>query len=146
MFVTIFKMKLDYEKEDEMIVIPQRLERQVKQEYALMGNKYVGFGDANGNCFMPERRSFTDNSIVLNTGKKNNSIMTDKLVAPYSTDGKSFSTTNTLWSSKGETTLCAQKNWAVANKTNNKQQTTSNQAIKQSSNQAIKQSNNEIHY
>ena len=42
MFVTIFKMKLDYEKEDEMIVIPQRLERQVKQEYALMGNKYVG--------------------------------------------------------------------------------------------------------
>ena len=42
MFVTIFKMKLDYEKEDELIVIPQRLERQVKQEYALMGNKYVG--------------------------------------------------------------------------------------------------------
>ena len=38
------------------------------------------------------------------------------LVAPYSMDGKSFSTTNTLWSSKGETTLCAQKNWAVNNK------------------------------
>ena len=35
-------MKLDYEKEDEMIVIPQRLERQVKQEYALIGTKYVG--------------------------------------------------------------------------------------------------------
>ena len=72
-------------------------------------------GDASGNCFMPERRSFTDKSIVLNTGKKNSSILTDKLVAPYSIDGKSFSTTNKLWSSKGETTLCAQKNWAVNN-------------------------------
>ena len=42
LFVDSLQMKLDYEKEDEMIVIPQRLERQVKQEYALIGTKYVG--------------------------------------------------------------------------------------------------------
>jgi hypothetical protein len=41
LFVDSMRMKLDYEKEDELIVIPQRLERQVKQEYALIGNKYV---------------------------------------------------------------------------------------------------------
>ena len=42
LFVDSLRMKLDYEKEDELIVIPQRLERQVKQEYTLIGNKYVG--------------------------------------------------------------------------------------------------------
>ena len=31
------------ENEDELIVIPQRLERQVKQEYTLIGAKYVGY-------------------------------------------------------------------------------------------------------
>ena len=43
-------MKLDYEKEDELIVIPQRLERQVKQEYALIGTKYVGHNSIPNIC------------------------------------------------------------------------------------------------
>ena len=72
-------------------------------------------GDASGNCFMPQQKSFTDKTIVLNTGKANSSILSDKTLAPYSLDGQSFSTTNTLWSSKGETIICAQKNWANNN-------------------------------
>jgi hypothetical protein len=71
--------------------------------------------DASGNCTMPTEKSFTDKTILLNTGKTNSSIMTDKTVAPYSTDGRSFNTTNLLWSSKGETTICAQKTWANNN-------------------------------
>ena len=72
-------------------------------------------GDAKGNCFMPKQKSFTDKTILLNTGKANSSILSDKTVAPYSLDGQSFSATNSLWSSKGESTICAQKNWANNN-------------------------------
>jgi phosphopantetheine adenylyltransferase len=41
-FVDSLRMKLDYENEDELIVIPQRLEKRVKEQYALIGAKYVG--------------------------------------------------------------------------------------------------------
>lgn len=71
--------------------------------------------DSKGNCFKPMAKSFNDSSILLNTGKPKSKILTNRNVAPYSTDGRSFSTKNPLWTSKGETTLCAQKNWAVNN-------------------------------
>ena len=71
--------------------------------------------DSKGNCFKPVQKSFNDNSILLNTGKPKSSLLKDRNIAPYSTDGKSFNTKNPLWTSKGETTLCAQKSWAVSN-------------------------------
>lgn len=41
-FVDSLRMKLDYENEDELIVIPQRLEKRVKEQYTSIGAKYVG--------------------------------------------------------------------------------------------------------
>lgn len=67
-------------------------------------------------CVMPTKKSFTDNSIFLNTGKKSNgAVLSDPKIAPYSTNGNTFSTIDPLWTSKGETSICAQKNWALKN-------------------------------
>ena len=71
--------------------------------------------DSKGNCFIPERKSFSDKSVILNTGNSGCSLLSKKNVAPYSSDGRSFSSKNPLWTSKGETTICAQKNWSINN-------------------------------
>lgn len=41
-FVDSLQLKLDYEKDDELIVIPQRQEKLVKDHYNLIGTRYVG--------------------------------------------------------------------------------------------------------
>lgn len=71
---------------------------------------------ADNSCKMPVQTSFNNQSIILNTGNnKNGLILSDPKIAPYSIDGYSFSTKNPLWASKGETVMCAQKNWANSN-------------------------------
>lgn len=65
--------------------------------------------DGSGNCAMPTVLS-SDLSSPLNTGGQ--STLGTSSVAPYSKDGKTFSITNTLWTSGGKSTLCAQKSWA----------------------------------
>jgi hypothetical protein len=41
--VTNFKIRLDYENENELIVIPPNLEEELKEKYAGIGRKYVGY-------------------------------------------------------------------------------------------------------
>ena len=43
--VTNFKIRLDYENENELIVIPPNLEEEIKEKYVSIGRKYVGFTD-----------------------------------------------------------------------------------------------------
>jgi hypothetical protein len=66
-----------------------------------------------GNCTMPTTKSFTDDSIFLNSGGKNS--LGPQNIAPYSNDTKSFDTKNIKWESGGESQICAQKSWANQN-------------------------------
>ena len=43
--VTNFKIRLDYENENELIVIPPNLEEEIKEKYVGIGRKYVGYTD-----------------------------------------------------------------------------------------------------
>lgn len=68
--------------------------------------------DVSGNCFYPTTSSFTDKSKKINTGdltglEKNSSI------APYSKDGKSFNVDDKHWFSGGQSSVCAQRDWAI---------------------------------
>ena len=69
--------------------------------------------DGSGNCIMPTTYSWNDNSSYLNAGKGN--LLANSSAAPYSADGKTFSPTNPLWASRGASSVCAQKDWAVNN-------------------------------
>jgi hypothetical protein len=70
--------------------------------------------DSSGHCSMPTQPSFANPSMILNMGGLT-TLGSSATIAPYSTDGKSFDTTNPLWSSGGQSTICAQKAWAVNN-------------------------------
>lgn len=65
-------------------------------------------------CIKPKQKSFNDNSITLNTGKRN-TLLSNPEIPPYSINNNSFSTKNPLWTKNGETIECAQKSWANSN-------------------------------
>ena len=67
--------------------------------------------DGNGNCIMPTAYSWNDSTTFLNAG--DGKLLANSSAAPYSADGKSFNPTDPLWSSKGASSVCAQKDWAV---------------------------------
>ena len=72
-------------------------------------------GDAMGNCFFPSTPSFVDASVKINVGKLSK-LPTDEKMAPYSKDGKSFNVNDPNWVSSGQSTACAQRNWAIQNR------------------------------
>jgi hypothetical protein len=72
-------------------------------------------GDALGNCHFPSTPSFVDKNVKINVGKLT-TLAADANAAPYSKDGKSFNVNDVLWASGGESTACAQRNWAIKNR------------------------------
>ena len=70
LFVDNLRLKLDYENEDELIVIPQRLEKLVKQEYNFIGTKYVG-----RNSVLITRIKFLESELEEETSSFQNKIM-----------------------------------------------------------------------
>jgi hypothetical protein len=69
-FVAALEIKLDYENEDEMVVIPQRKEKYVTQQYTLIGNKYVGH-----NSVLTTRIKFLESELEKETSSFENKIM-----------------------------------------------------------------------
>ena len=68
--------------------------------------------DSSGNCILPTKKSFTNPAQLLNTG---NSNLDSSKYAPYSKNGTSFNINDQKWSSGGQSTICAQKDWANNN-------------------------------
>jgi hypothetical protein len=69
-YVDSLRIKLDHEKEDELIVIPQRLEKNVKEQYNLIGAKYVGH-----NSVMITRIKFLESELEKETSSFENKMM-----------------------------------------------------------------------
>lgn len=70
--------------------------------------------DLSGNCYFPTSFSFVDKNKIINSGDLK-SLQINSKVAPYSEDGKSFLNNNILWSSSIQSTICAQREWALKN-------------------------------
>lgn len=70
--------------------------------------------DSSGNCTMPTQASFSNPTATLNMGGLK-TLQISNSIAPYSQDGKSFDSKNTLWSSGGQSTICAKKTWSNNN-------------------------------
>lgn len=70
--------------------------------------------DDKGKCFKPTVKSFStsDPAAILNVGGLTTLPLKS---APYSTDGISFDTKDPLWSSNGQSAICAQKSWSNNN-------------------------------
>lgn len=69
--------------------------------------------DGSGNCTMPTQKSFNNPGKILNSGNIID-LGANETVAPFSSDNKTFSSTNPLWSKNGSA-ICLQKNWANQN-------------------------------
>jgi hypothetical protein len=72
-------------------------------------------GDALGNCFFPTTSSFVDKTVKINAGNLT-ALAMNANTAPYSKDGKSFNVNDPHWASGGQSTVCAQRNWAILNR------------------------------
>jgi hypothetical protein len=72
--------------------------------------------DSSGNCTMPTEKSFSNESVFLNSGGKSD-LGKISTVAPYSNDSnfKTFDPNNILWSSSGKSSICSKKAWANQN-------------------------------
>ena len=70
--------------------------------------------DVSGNCYFPTLPSFVNKNHIINSGNLL-SLQNNNQKPPYSHNGISFSINNALWSSVGQSTICAQREWAIKN-------------------------------